>query len=911
VTNIVRFFTERATTASYPALLAWWLALPGQTGDGGLPLALLLAAFAVAFLILLLPATRAILLPAVWAMLPSWIQQHFIWTPNERDPGYPRTGTTRAIRAVLYGAWAVLVAPTIVNYGPSLLALVTSGTAPTAENIIRALKQGIFLTLSPRAGLIVFAIEVTLTLAAAAALVDWRVEERLEQRHARPTPPQEEYGLLPVSTMPVDAIQLTEYVPDVYLPQHDEDTGEDARALTIGALRLAAKRDPGAPVSSQTPIGVCIAGKPMEGKTRLAWEALHAALDDVRPEWTFLLWRRTPTYSFDLGAHAGKRFALWLDDLQKYAANPVEVSRLQQLLLDLRKARAPVIVVATCRDGREGEPARARFADLFAQLRIIQPQDLTPEQTAQLQADLRSRSVPVYEGDGTPGSVLFSVTSMRERYELMSQSAEVGGSGARGADAQRLLKAMKLLQSAGSYDFPLARVRAVAIGRFNLGPTPGAFKDAADLLESEGFVRLRPGESEESGRLEPVADVYLDQAIPDYPGAGHRMSEDWPLLRDVLRSAGDADALNNLGAAFAELKEGYATGLPHDLLGNKNAAIVVYEAALLALSREKSPAEWAIVKSNIGAMLTETADLMIDDAPLQARLCGEALDAYDEAIRTKPDFATAYYNKGNALDALKRYEEALDAYDEAIRLQPDFAIAHYNMGAILYKRFQRFDKALAAFDEVIRIRPDYASAYSNKGAALGALGRRDEALAAIEEAIRLNPNDATAYSNKGVALGKLERYEDALVAYQDALRLAPEDASIWSAMADLLSGRLQRVADALSAAERAVALDASSIQGWRVLGDTLHTQRRESEAQAAYERALALEATDASDWFNRGLALAGSAHFDEALAAYDHALNLEPGDDEVLHAKATALRALGRRAEAEEADARAAARRSR
>src|SRR5262245_58835521 len=65
VTNIVRFFTERAATTSYPALFAWWLAIPGQTDDSGLPLALLLAAFVVALLILLLPATRAILLPAL------------------------------------------------------------------------------------------------------------------------------------------------------------------------------------------------------------------------------------------------------------------------------------------------------------------------------------------------------------------------------------------------------------------------------------------------------------------------------------------------------------------------------------------------------------------------------------------------------------------------------------------------------------------------------------------------------------------------------------------------------------------------------------------------------------------------------------------------------------------------------
>ncbi len=582
LSNGVRFFTERAATTTYAAFLAWWLAWPVPGGDDPAILGALLYAAAMVFILalLLLPVTRAILLPALWEALPAWVKQFFTWTPNARDPGYPRTGTTRAIRAILYIVWGFFVLPTIGNYGPTLLALVTNGTPPTAESLLRALNQGVFLTLSPTTGLIFFSIEAALTLAAAAAFVDWRIEQRQNARHERPTPPQDEYGLVPVKAMPVAAIQLSEYVPDAYAPQRDGKTGEDARTLAIAALRLAAKRD--LAEADASPIGVLIEGKPMEGKTRLAWEALHAAFDDAQPEWTFLFWKRSPTYAFDLDAHRDKRFVLWLDDLQKYAANPIEVSRLQQLLLDLRRQQALVVVVATCRDGREGEPAQSRFADLLRQLRAIRPQDLAPEQTAQLQAELRVRGKQVFAGDGTPGSVLFSVDLMRERYTLMSQSAEVGGSGARGADAQRLLKSMKLLQSAGTYDFVFPRVRAVAVGRFNLASTPGAFADTADLLESEGFVRLRPGDGDGTGRLEPVADVYLDEAIPDYPGVGHRMSEDWPLLLDILRAAGDGEALNSLGIAFSSLKAGFAPG--QDVLNNKNMGISAYEAALSALT---------------------------------------------------------------------------------------------------------------------------------------------------------------------------------------------------------------------------------------------------------------------------------------------------------------------------------------
>ena len=60
----------------------------------------------------------------------------------------------------------------------------------------------------------------------------------------------------------------------------------------------------------------------------------------------------------------------------------------------------------------------------------------------------------------------------------------------------------------------------------------------------------------------------------------------------------------------------------------------------------------------------------------------DAVADYDEAIRLQPDSAAAYYNRGLAKDALKRYDDAIADYDEAIRLQPDATpAAYYNRGA--------------------------------------------------------------------------------------------------------------------------------------------------------------------------------------------------------------------------------------
>jgi tetratricopeptide (TPR) repeat protein len=47
-----------------------------------------------------------------------------------------------------------------------------------------------------------------------------------------------------------------------------------------------------------------------------------------------------------------------------------------------------------------------------------------------------------------------------------------------------------------------------------------------------------------------------------------------------------------------------------------------------------------------------------------------AVDGYSEAIRLKPDYPEAFYNRGIAYDDLQEYEKAIADYSEAIRLKP-------------------------------------------------------------------------------------------------------------------------------------------------------------------------------------------------------------------------------------------------
>jgi predicted O-linked N-acetylglucosamine transferase (SPINDLY family) len=151
----------------------------------------------------------------------------------------------------------------------------------------------------------------------------------------------------------------------------------------------------------------------------------------------------------------------------------------------------------------------------------------------------------------------------------------------------------------------------------------------------------------------------------------------------------------------------------------------------------------------------------------------DAIIAYREAVRLKPDYPTAHNNLGAALQARGRMEEAVAAYREAVRLQPDYATAWSNLGSTLQGQ-GNLNEAIAAYREALRLNPDYAMAHYNLGNALRILRRPSEAINAFRAAVRLKPDFPEAHSNLGAVLSEQEHLEEALAAYQDALRLRPD-----------------------------------------------------------------------------------------------------------------------------------------
>jgi tetratricopeptide (TPR) repeat protein len=146
---------------------------------------------------------------------------------------------------------------------------------------------------------------------------------------------------------------------------------------------------------------------------------------------------------------------------------------------------------------------------------------------------------------------------------------------------------------------------------------------------------------------------------------------------------------------------------------------------------------------------------------------------YARIVDLDPQDGTAYYNLGNLLYKLERYDEAEGAYRRAIELQPDYATAYNNLGNLLYK-LERYDEAEGAYRRAIELQPDDAMAYRNRADALIRQGKYDEALADIENAASLQPDHPYLHARYGQFHYALKQYEDSARYYRQAIELEPD-----------------------------------------------------------------------------------------------------------------------------------------
>ncbi len=464
---------------------------------------------------------------------------------------------------------------------------------------------------------------------------------------------------------PVRALDSDEYVPgyqSVYLSRNKGNLDLNARL----AVREAALRKQGNGRKYRDSImGICIFARPTEGKTRLAWETMRAVL----PGWTLLKWPyNSPEFGLRRQVLRRRRIVLWLDDLQKY--DPETIRELKDLPRRLAKARARFVIIATCRDGQDEIRVRQDLAPLIGGVSEFRVDDINPEEQRQLTSDLKRAGVSIEEGsfDGSPGSMILGLADMRRAYTKLRD------------DARRILRSLKLLRSIGIYEYRTVHVLAAA-------GTQGLFDsrwvEARDALVVGRFLRLGPRDENEQPSLIPVADVYVDAVVFDFPVDGSRFEDFWPGLQKQFEERRDGSGLLALGNAYVSRID--ASGATNPVTASRDLSLAqqCFTSGLQFASSSADPGTWARLHANLGSVivrLTPTAA-----PPEQANLLHDAIknfqaalivpeDSYPntERIETNQKLAAAFEEWGRLTQTpattAERQRESVQAYIQALRL---------------------------------------------------------------------------------------------------------------------------------------------------------------------------------------------------------------------------------------------------
>jgi putative PEP-CTERM system TPR-repeat lipoprotein len=161
------------------------------------------------------------------------------------------------------------------------------------------------------------------------------------------------------------------------------------------------------------------------------------------------------------------------------------------------------------------------------------------------------------------------------------------------------------------------------------------------------------------------------------------------------------------------------------------------------------------------------------DAYLALNQPAKAKDAYEHALKAKPDDA-------EALLGLARFAMLEKDPDGAVRLTDDAVTKNpKNTDALMFKATllraqQKPELALAAYDQVLALQPNHRSAHIEKANIAISTGKLDAAKVELDAARKLTPNNLNLLYTEALLEFSLEKYPAAKDLLQKILRAAPE-----------------------------------------------------------------------------------------------------------------------------------------
>ena len=202
--------------------------------------------------------------------------------------------------------------------------------------------------------------------------------------------------------------------------------------------------------------------------------------------------------------------------------------------------------------------------------------------------------------------------------------------------------------------------------------------------------------------------------------------------------------------------------------GELDKAIAHFEAALEIRSRKLDP------HYDVGSAFVQ---MNLADALARKGQPDEALVHYEEAIRLQPNYANAYYNRGNVLFTKGRIDEAMADWEKTLQIQPNDADAHTCIGNAFLRQSSP-KEAIAHYEKAMALAPGDPHSRNNIAWVLATSSDasiRDgvKAVELAQEAVQLSRGrDSKFIRTLAAAYAESSRFPEAIAAAQQAITIA-------------------------------------------------------------------------------------------------------------------------------------------
>jgi tetratricopeptide (TPR) repeat protein len=190
---------------------------------------------------------------------------------------------------------------------------------------------------------------------------------------------------------------------------------------------------------------------------------------------------------------------------------------------------------------------------------------------------------------------------------------------------------------------------------------------------------------------------------------------------------------------------------------------------------------------------------------------GEAMTSFDRATMANPNYAQAYYKKGELNVRSRNAAEAITNLEKAIQLEPKYAPAYKEL-AEMYYYAQQYPKALSTFEQYRGVAERSTNTDAEYASFLYLTKKFPEALTEVNNVLAKEPSNVTMNRLKAYTLYETGDYAGAATAMENYLRTAPAEKIIADdyAYQSRILGKTNKTQESLAAINKAIEMAPAS-----------------------------------------------------------------------------------------------------